>query len=242
VLRVFIGDVQGCDDELGDLLDALNFDPAGHELWFAGDLVNRGPHSARVLRRVRELGADSVLGNHELNFLRVVAGDRPLRPRDTFEALIEDPELDAWLAWLRERPLVKTWDDVVLVHAGLPPRDLGRLPKRVESLERKLRTGGEPWNDPVLRLLTSVRYCDEKGRQPPDDDAPGAAYEPWFHFYRGERKVVFGHWSRRGLVREKRVRGVDTGCVWGGRLTAWIAEEDRIVSVPARRAYQALDT
>jgi bis(5'-nucleosyl)-tetraphosphatase (symmetrical) len=241
VLRVFVGDVQGCDDELGDLLDELRYDPAGHELWFVGDLVNRGPHSARVLRRVRELGARSVLGNHEVNLLRVVSGARPRRPRDTFDALLEAPDLDVLLSWVRARPLVKTWDDLVLVHAGLPPRDLEQLPKRAAALEKEIHAGGEPWGDPLLRLLVSVRHCDAKGRQPDDDDHPGKDYEPWFHFYRGERKVVFGHWSRRGLVREKRVRGVDTGCVWGGRLTAWIAEEDRIVSVPARRAYQSLD-
>jgi len=240
-VRVFVGDIQGCDDELGDLLDALRYDPTEHELWFVGDLVNRGPKSARVLRRAREIGADSVLGNHDLNLLRVVDGDRPLRPRDTFDALLEDRELDANVAWLRARPLVKTWDDLVVVHAGLPPRVSNQLRKRVAPIEEKLRAGGSPWDDPLLRQLTTLRYCDAKGNQPADDENPGDPYEPWFRFYKGERKVVFGHWSRRGLVVDKNLRGLDTGCVWGGRLTAWIAEEDRFVWVPARRAYQSVD-
>jgi bis(5'-nucleosyl)-tetraphosphatase (symmetrical) len=241
VARVFVGDVQGCDDELGDLLDALRYDPTAHELWFVGDLVNRGPHSVRVLRRARALGADSVLGNHELNLLRVVAGDRPLRPRDSLDALLAAPDRDELLAWVRQRPLVKTWDDLVVVHAGLPPRLASQLRKRVAPLEAELREGTVPWDDTLLRQLVTLRFCDAKGNQPDDDEEPGEGYAPWFHFYRGERRVVFGHWSRRGLVVDKQLRGLDTGCVWGGKLTAWIAEEDRFVSVPARRAYQSVD-
>ena len=84
-----------------------------------------------------------------------------------------------------------------------------------------------------------MRYCDPKGRRPERDGTdPGPPYRPWFAFHpERDRTVVFGHWSVRGLVNEPGLRGLDTGCVWGGELTAWIAEEDALVSVPAARTY-----
>ena len=88
-------------------------------------------------------------------------------------------------------------------------------------------------------FATRVRYCSADGERPlRDDPPPGPPYRPWYAFRSpGAETVVFGHWATRGLVCEPGLRGLDTGCVWGGRLTAWIAEEDRIVQVPARRAY-----
>jgi len=112
----------------------------------------------------------------------------------------------------------------------------------------------DPMANADLRFATTVRYCDPEGNLPPRDIAqparratqPGRAgsiappYAPWDAFWHGPRTVVFGHWAERGLVRGEHARGLDTGCVWGGRLTAWIAEEDRFVSVPARQTYQAV--
>ena len=84
-----------------------------------------------------------------------------------------------------------------------------------------------------IEFATAVRYCDPEGRRPArDHPPPDPPFMPWDHFYRGERTVVFGHWARRGLVLRPRLRGLDTGCVYGGPLTAWIAEEDRLVQVP----------
>lgn len=237
--RVFIGDVQGCADELDALLDRIDLDPARDALWFVGDLVNRGPASARVLRRVIELGADSVLGNHDLHLLRAAEGTRALAAGDTLDDVLGAEDADRLLAWLRGRPLVQEWDDLLLVHAGLHPA--WSDPRKVAApLERTIRRGRTPLDDPDLRFLTTVRYCDAAGRLPPKDGSPGRGYPPWDDHYRGDRLVVFGHWASRGLVRGERVRGLDSGCVWGGKLTAWIAEQDRFVSVPARRAYQTI--
>jgi bis(5'-nucleosyl)-tetraphosphatase (symmetrical) len=227
-----VGDVQGCRAELEELLAAVQFDTARDRLEPTGDLVNRGPDSLGTLRVVASLPAQGVLGNHDIHLLRRARGLGPARPRDTLEDILAAPDRDALLAWLAAVPLVKAWPDVLLVHAGLNPQ----------------------WQDPVAQLAgrdpcapddavafaTRVRYCTADGQRPPrDDPPPGRPFRPWYEHWekREPRTLVFGHWAARGLVHRTRVRGLDTGCVWGGRLTAWIAEDDRLVSVPARRAY-----
>jgi bis(5'-nucleosyl)-tetraphosphatase (symmetrical) len=236
--RIVIGDVQGCADELDALVSALAYDPARHDLWFVGDLVNRGPASARALRRAMALGAGCVLGNHDLHLLGVAAGERPPRRGDTFGDVLDAPDREALLDWLRRRPLVRTWDDLVLVHAGLHPA--WEDPCAVAApLERAIARGAIPWGDPDLDFLTSVRLCDASGERPAGREIPPPRFAPWDTFYRGRRRVVCGHWAARGVYRSGRVRGLDSGCVWGGALTAWNAETDALLSVPARAAYQA---
>lgn len=232
--HIFIGDIQGCREELELLLERLRFDPAADELHPVGDLVNRGPDSAGTLRLLKKLGAGGVLGNHDLHLLGVWRGTRKLRKRDTAGDVLEAEDGKKLLRWLAGRPLVRELPGVLVIHAGIHP----------------------DWKDPVKRLAgkdifhpdeevafaTRVRYCDEAGCRPTDpSDPPGPPYKPWYVFRpKSKRTVVFGHWARRGLVEKAGLRGLDTGCVWGGELTAWIAEEDRFVSVEARRAYQSL--
>jgi bis(5'-nucleosyl)-tetraphosphatase (symmetrical) len=228
--RVFVGDVQGCAEELEALLEALAYEPSAHDLWLVGDLVNRGPDSARVLRRLIELDANSVLGNHDVHLLRVVEGTRRLRRGDSFTDVLEAKDRDILLAWLRTRPLIQAWDDLLCVHAGLNPRWQDPL-QIARRLQAQIECGPIPQHDEDLQFLISARHCTADGDRPHDDVDPGPGFAPWDEFYRGERRVVFGHWAMRGLVIGERVRGLDTGCVWGGRLTAWIAEEDRFVSV-----------
>ena len=124
--------------------------------------------------------------------------------------------------WLRAQPPVRIYDDLIAVHAGLHPK----------------------WDEVKLVSLdaddvdyaVNVRYCDEEGRRPATDwPPPGPPFRPWDDFYRGHKRVVFGHWARRGLVVRPQCIGLDTGCVYGGMLTAWIAEEDRFVQVDGWR-------
>ena len=253
-LRVFIGDVQGCATELEDLLEELRYDPARHALYFCGDLVNRGPRSLDALRLAHEHAAGTVLGNHDLHLIARAAGVRGAKNLDTIEEILAAPDAPELIEWLRERPAIIEWADVVLVHAGLDPRwtDLDAVSRRVAA---EVDWTSDPMATPDLRFATTIRYCDPQGNAPPRDIAkparratrPGqvgpiaSPYAPWDAFWSGPRTVVFGHWAERGLVHEDNVRGLDTGCVWGGRLTAWIAEEDRFVSVPARRSYQAVE-
>jgi bis(5'-nucleosyl)-tetraphosphatase (symmetrical) len=126
-----IGDVQGCYDELMQLLELVRFDPAQDTLWFVGDLVNRGPRSLEVLRFVHGLGerAITVLGNHDLHLLAVAHGERQSKRSDTLDAVLEAADRETLLAWLRSRPLLHIDDrgenperrPVVMTHAGLPP-------------------------------------------------------------------------------------------------------------------------
>src|SRR6185295_14047082 len=152
---------------------------------------------------------------------------------DTIQDILEADDRDELVAWLAARPFVRVWPDVILVHAGLHPR--WRDPRRVLAGIDPLR------HDPDAEFATHVRYCTADGKRPRNDDRdPGPPFAPWFrfgHLRPDGRTVVFGHWAARGLVFEPGFRGLDTGCVWGGTLTAWIAEEDRFVDVPAAKAY-----
>lgn len=240
--RIFVGDIQGCRDELARLLERVAFDPAADEVHPVGDLVNRGPDSAGVLRLLREAGAGGVLGNHDLHLLRVAAGERPPGARDTFHDVLDAPDRAALVGWLARRPVVREWDDVILVHAGLHPAWTG--PDRSGPLADRLPGATHPRRSAEVSFALSVRYCAPDGTRPSADwPPPPAPFRPWFDHYpthpAERRTVVFGHWARMGLVVRDRLRGLDTGCVWGQRLTAWIAEEDRLVHVDAARAYSA---
>ena len=232
--RIFVGDIQGCSFELRRLLERLRFDPASDRLHPVGDFVNRGPDNVGVLRLMREIRAGGVLGNHDRRLLRIAAGKTERRRGDTIGDVLAAPDRDELVEWLAARPFVRGWPDALLVHGGLHPE--WRRP------ERELRGLTALSRDPAAEFATRVRYCTRRGRLPKRDDVdPGGPFKPWYTFYPPQdvkpRMVVFGHWSVRGLVKTPLLRGLDTGCVWGGRLTAWIAEENRIVSVPARRRY-----
>ncbi len=247
-----IGDVQGCDRELGALLDEIGFAAGRDRLWFVGDLVNRGPDSAAVLRRIRGLGdaAVSVLGNHDLHFLAGAFGKGRLRGGDTLDDLLRAPDRKALIDWLLARPLLHAEHGRLLLHAGLPPQWTAAVAAEcAREFERALQHGPErvldsmygdapdlwsPGIDGAERMrftvncLTRLRYVDGDGRlvlrfKDAPDRSRSASLVPWFEAsdraWRGT-KVVFGHWSTLGFFRDADVIGLDTGCVWGGRLTA----------------------
>ena len=233
--RIFIGDLHGCLAEFEDLLETLRFDPAADELYPVGDLVNRGPDSVGCVRLANQLGARPVLGNHDVHLLRQ-AGDESVRGgRSTLREFEEAPDGQELLAWLAAQPLCRNFDDVIQIHAGIHPH----WERPGDVLEGKGIL--DPTDDDV-EFAVRARYCDARGARPDHDwPPPGEPFQPWDAFWReraGEpRTVVFGHWARRGAVHEERTRGLDTGCLYGGELTAWIPDEDRIVRVPARRVW-----
>lgn len=241
--RIYVGDLQGCREELERLLEEVKFDPAGDRLLSVGDAINRGPDSAGCVRLLKQLGAVMVLGNHELHWFEVTAGRRAAGKRDTLDSLLKAPDREDLDGWLRERPLLHVEDDVVLVHAGLHPTWGEALLSRkaIElraALTDALSSGRSPWSLPEIAFVTSVRYCDAAGREPEDDwPPPPAPFRPWDDFWRGDRIVVCGHWARRGLVIGPKLRALDSGCVYGKQLSAWIPEEQRVVQVAARRAW-----
>lgn len=236
--RIFVGDVQGCREELERLLEAVRFDPAGDELYPVGDLVNRGPDSAGTLRLLMRLGARPVLGNHDLHLLRAARRGRPVRPADTFGDVLGADDREALLDWLAAQPFARDFPDAFLVHAGVSPRWKDPL---------ATLAGLDPYAaDPASDFATRVRTCDADGRRPErDEPPPPPPFRPWFEWPRAPslagRTLVFGHWAMRGLVVERGLRGLDSGCVWGRALSAWIAEEDRVVSVDALRAWAPFD-
>lgn len=204
--RIFVGDIQGCREPLERLLAAVEFAPGRDRLLPVGDLVNKGPDSPGTLALLMQLRAEAVLGNHDLHWLEKKKKHADPRQRE----------------WLAAQPVVRVFDDLIMVHAGLHPS----------------------WDEAKLRALSpadvnfaiNVRYIDAQGNQPPEDwPPPGPPFRPWDDFYAGKKRVVFGHWARRGLVVRPQCVGLDTGCVYGGKLSAWIAEQDRVVQVDGWR-------
>ena len=252
--RYAIGDVQGCCDELKALLARCKFSADRDELWFVGDLVNRGPQSLETLRFVRALGANAtvVLGNHDLHLLAIRYGSkRKPKDGDTLDEVLEAQDRDQILEWLLGRPLA-VFDEPrgdFLVHAGLvpdwTPRVAAKLAREVEAVLRDdARTlfdamyGNKPdkWSDSlrgmdrlrfVINAFTRMRFCHADGTvelkaKGTPGDQPDGLY-PWFDApgrKSADTRVVCGHWSTLGYKRRKDLLALDTGCVWGGALTA----------------------
>jgi bis(5'-nucleosyl)-tetraphosphatase (symmetrical) len=252
--RIAIGDVQGCHAELRALVARTGFRSDRDQLWFVGDLVNRGPRSLEVLRYVRALGDNAivVLGNHDLHLLAIALGGvREARPGDTLDAVLAAPDREPLLEWLLHRPLA--WRDAasgdLMIHAGLVPQwsvaralDLahevaGKLQAAPQKVFAKMY-GNRPdrWDEAlegaarrrfVINTLTRLRYCQADGTVDLKlKDSPSATplpWRPWFDIdaraSRGTR-VIFGHWSTLGLMQRADLLALDTGCVWGGALTA----------------------
>lgn len=235
-MRWFVGDVQGCAGELDQLLETIRFDPARDELWCVGDLINRGPESLRTLELWESVGGRAVIGNHEVYACCVHAGRWP-RKADTLDDLFDSSDADAWIAKLRALPVMERLaggegPDVWVVHAGFHPKwtDLAAVAQRINA---------EPHDDEwieseAVSFATRVRCCDAEGNRSRFDRAPEdcpAPYRPWEEFYSGDTVVVHGHWARRGHFRTEKTIGLDSGCVYGGKLTAWCQQEDRVVQV-----------
>ncbi len=259
-----IGDLQGCLDPLERLVDAFAFDPARDRLWFVGDLVNRGPDSLGCLRYVKELGdrAITVLGNHDLHLLCVAEGIEKPRHRDTLAAVLEAPDREVLLDWLRCRPLMHVEGAFAMVHAGLLPewpvakaRELaGEVEEALQgpSWREFLRHlyGNQParWDDAlaghdrlrvIVNAMTRLRVCTADGAMGlAFKGEPGerhALHLPWFDMparASATHTIVCGHWSAMGLRVAERVLSLDSGCVWGRCLTAIRLDDRRLFQVP----------
>lgn len=250
-----VGDLQGCLQPLQCLLQEVAFDPAKDRLWLVGDLVNRGPQSLETLRFLYAMrdSLTCVLGNHDLHLLAVAHNIENLKKADTLQEILDAPDRDDLLDWLRQQKLLH-YDaerDCVLVHAGIPPQwTLDKALKRAAEVEAVLQDdlrlpqflegmyGNQPtlWDKDLrgvtrLRVITNyftrMRFCtaegelDLKSKEGLDTAPPG--YASWFsHPQRKTRqhKIVFGHWAAlEGQCTEPNVIALDTGCVWGGRMT-----------------------
>jgi bis(5'-nucleosyl)-tetraphosphatase (symmetrical) len=203
-----IGDVQGCFDELQALLEKLAFNAQHDRLWFAGDLVNRGPMSLETLRFVKGLGdsAISVLGNHDLHLLAAAHGHLLKNDDHTLDAVLNAPDRDELIDWLRHQPLLHHDAALgfTLVHAGLPPQwDLSLAQQCAAEVETALRDDGiadllanmygnkpKRWKDDldgynrlrfIINCFTRMRFCDPDGRLDFKSKGPPGSQRAGFH-------------------------------------------------------------
>ena len=251
-MELLIGDVQGCADALDRLLAEAGFSPSRDHLWLLGDLVNRGPQSLATLRRLKGLGAAAscLLGNHDLHLLAVAEGGEKQKRQDTIADILDAPDREALLDWLRQQRLAAFEHGWLMVHAGVVPQwDLATTLALAAEVETALQGsarreffhamyGNAPsrWNERlagterlrfITNALTRIRFCDAKGHLDLDtkEGAGGApaGFMPWFEVP-GRKSagtpIAFGHWSTLGLIDTPELLSLDTGCVWGGALTA----------------------
>ncbi|MFA5625938.1 MAG: symmetrical bis(5'-nucleosyl)-tetraphosphatase [Thiohalomonadaceae bacterium] len=258
-----IGDVQGCYDQLEQLLEQIQFDPTKDRLWFVGDLVNRGPKSLQVLRFVRALGdrAITVLGNHDLHLIAAWRQrKRHHHASDTLQPVLDAHDGDELCDWLRQQPLLHHDSnlDWLMVHAGLPPQwDIATAKQLASEVEKALRGddfipflenmyGNQPvhWSEHLhgwerlrfaVNCFTRLRFCYSSGaidlghKSMPDNEHTDLL--PWFTHptrHSTEQRIVFGHWSTLGYYRGHNVCAIDTGCLWGGSLTALRLEDTQV--------------
>jgi bis(5'-nucleosyl)-tetraphosphatase (symmetrical) len=266
-----IGDLQGCLQPLRELLDYVAFEPGQDRVWLVGDLVNRGPESLEVLRFVRELGesAVTVLGNHDLYLIMQAEGFGKASKDDTLSPILEAPDRDELLAWLRAQPLFHREGTHAMVHAGLLPAwDVTQALALSDEVRAALTAanyveflsnmwGSEPaaWRDKlrgwdrlrvVVNAMTRMRYVTSAGamefraagnKAPPEQGPVGCV--PWFDApdrASADHTIVCGHWSALGFRQRPDLIALDTGCLWGGSLTAVRLEDRRVYRLPCPQA------
>ena len=278
-----IGDLQGCHARLCELLGRIEAaqpdgDPAHYV--FVGDLVNRGPQSLETLRHLHRMGdrVKTVLGNHDLHLLAAAHAIRKPGRSDTLGAILQAPDRDVLLDWLRRQPLALMEDGHLIVHAGLLPQwSVAQALALSAEVEAALQGpdwigflrhmyGNLParWDDAlagadrlrcIVNAMTRMRFCTADGTMVFDDTKaestnsansansadPAHRPRPWFDLpdrRSADTTVVFGHWSAIGLQLRPNLIGLDTGCLWGGKLTA-VRLQDRALFQVDCPQYQA---
>ena len=272
--KYVIGDVQGCADELGDLLALIQFDAAVDQVYFVGDLVNRGPKSVEVLRRVKALTdagvTDCVLGNHDFFLIMALEGFSALHNGDTLDQVLREPDARLLVDWLRQRPLLIELDETIIVHAGLLPAwtvaDARALAGEIEhelrgpNYRQFLQTlfGNEPriWHDKlsgvpryraIVNAFARLRFCtpfsEIEFKEKREAAFAPKGFSPWFSLP-GRRSanthVISGHWSSEGLRLLPTVSLLDSGCLWGGALTAVRLSDRAVFQVPSQQPLSLL--
>jgi bis(5'-nucleosyl)-tetraphosphatase (symmetrical) len=215
--RLFVGDLHGCLDELTDLLEKFAFVPGRDRLFSVGDVAGKGPDVPGTLQLLKDLDAQVVQGNHDhylVQAARQEEAGKHAKRHEYLEGLGKHQE--RWVEYIASWPLYLELPDIIMVHAGLEP-------------------GKKQLADMHTRVLLQIRTWDGEGTHLSREEDP-----PWFECVRPDRIVVFGHWAQRGVVDLPRFKGLDSGCVYGGKLTGWCPEENRFVQVDARKQYSRI--
>jgi len=211
---IIIGDVHGCNTELELLLNKLDLKKED-DLYFVGDLINKGPESLKVLKIVKNLNAKAVMGNHETRFLKFVKD--PIKGEMSYKLYEEIKDnFNFWIEYISSFPFYIETEDFILAHAGVSP---------IHKLQ-----------DTSTKLLATIRTWDGKG-----DDLQDKSNPNWYEFYNNDKLVVYGHNAALGLNIRKNTIGLDSGCVYGNQLSALIVETREVVSVQALKAYAIKD-
>lgn len=257
-----IGDVQGCFASLERLVSHIRFHPQQDQLWCVGDLVNRGPSSVDVLRYIKDLGqaARVVLGNHDIFLLAVAHDVAAIRPKDTFQNVLDASDRGELIEWLRHQPLHYRSGSYFMVHAGLLPQwtieqgasyarevETALIGPNFKAFLQALFHGTAPnWHPSlhgqerlvaITRALTRLRTCTPTGALSPFSgplDQTPAGHIPWFRAperQNSSHTVIFGHWAALGLHMEPNVMGLDSGCVYGRKLSAVRLEDRQVFQV-----------
>ncbi len=263
-----VGDIQGCYQELVQLMQQVDFDSNLDQLWLTGDLVARGPDSLATLRLVKSLGASAkvVLGNHDLHLLAVHAGIKSAKKSDQLEQVLNASDVDELMDWLAQQPLLLQLpqQQAFMTHAGLSPQwQLAEaiaqsqfVQQRIASSARnywlQLMYGNSPnsWQQATTEIekfrysvnaFTRMRFCYQDGsldfnQKVAPEQLDNADLQPWYtaNPQLDNIKWVFGHWaSLQGICQHPNVYALDTGCVWGERLTMLRWHDKKLFSVAA---------
>lgn len=215
---IVIGDIHGCVDELGRLLERCDA-RRGDRIISVGDVVAKGPDSRGTIALLRQWGAEGVRGNHDWHVLRFREERGELRKplKAEHQSVLDTLQPDDW-QWLSSLPLFIRLPEfgALVVHAGLAP--------------------GLPVEQQHDETLLTVRSITPEGKATKKSEGG----EAWAKLWMGPEHVFFGHDAIRGLQQEKFATGLDTGCVYGNQLTAVVLPERRLVQVNAARAYSRL--
>ena len=218
---IIIGDIHGCFDELSLLLQKCHFSHQNDQVICVGDLINKGPKSFEVLQLVRDQGFKTVLGNHELKLLEIAKSypsrDSLSEKNQLFFQLLDQmgKQADDWIQWIQSWPKYIDDSNFLVVHGGFPPD------ASIQNVS--------------VEVLSTIRTWDGEGKDLAHPENPA-----WHDLYHEEKLVVYGHWATQGLKIKDNSIGLDSGCVYGGQLSALILPERKIVQVDALKAYQSV--
>lgn len=255
-----IGDVHGCLPTLEKLIAQID---ENMPLLFLGDLINRGPESLATLRLVKNMGkrAKCLLGNHDMHLLATAANAGKANRRDTIDEILKADDAEDLIDFVRHQPLLWQWNDYTFVHASIDPAwSLEEAQTLAHEVQNHLRSkhwksylqnmyGKDLWEPSlkgearmraILNGFTRIRFVNSQGI--PDykikeglETKPDHLM-PWFECpvrKTQNDKIVFGHWSTLGLVVRENIIALDTGCVWGGALSAIELPSRKVLSIKA---------
>lgn len=206
---LIVGDIHGCFNEWMLLLKKAGYHPQAHRLILVGDLINKGPDSFKVLKWAYQNKTEQVIGNHEMKFLHLIQNEEPLPPSlQKLKTEIKD-QTAHWIQFIKSWPTYIETKDFLVVHAGIVP--------------------GEHPKDSKIEDITNIRYWNPHTQS--RSSSKNTLAKPWHEFYTEEKLVVYGHWAKQGFLKKSNSIGLDSGCVYGHKLSGVCLPSRKIIQV-----------